>query len=160
MSTIPYKKELLTRLLQQAKQKEGKAKKISEDTQARASSEEGAMQSRYSTFKEEGQYLAGGLRGIHEDLKAEVSIIQSLMHEKMHENDRVETFSIVEVEFEDGTTDKFFILPAMGGEKIDDLTVINPTAPIAKALFRKEAGDNFTLRIGDKVKMGEISNVQ
>lgn len=160
MTIVNYKRELLERLLDLAQKKEAEAKKISKDAQTRASEEEGAMQSRYSTFKEEGQYLAGGLKGIHEDLRATVSTIQSLLNEKLSENDRVETFAIVEVEFEDGSTDKFFVLPALGGEKIDDLTVVNPAAPIAKALFRKETGDSFILRIGDKTKKGEISNVQ
>jgi transcription elongation GreA/GreB family factor len=161
MDIVIYKKQILKKLLLLAEKKEQEIGKKSKDTQERANEEEGAMQSRYSTFKEEGQYLAGGLKRIQQDFKVAVSTIKSLlMHEHIHKNSRVETFSIVEIGFEDGDTNKFFILPALGGEKIDDLMVINPSTPIAKSILSKEAGDIFALRIGNKTRKGEILDVQ
>ena len=159
-NVISYKKDLLNRLLQTAEKRATDAKKNSDATQIMANEEEGAMQSRYSTFKEEGQYLAGGFKGIHGDLKESISIIQKLFNENIGESYRVETLSIVDVEFEDGSIDKFFVLPTLGGEKIDDITTINLSAPIAKAILYKEAGDTFILKVGNKTKKGEISNVR
>ena len=75
------------------------------------------MQSRYSTFKEEGQYLAGGLKIIHEDLKADVAMIQSMIHYVLKENGKVESLSIVEVEFERWFPGKIFYYPCGRGRK-------------------------------------------
>ena len=159
MSLIITKKEILSELLALAQSKEKIAKENQKKTQERASEEEGAMQSRYSTFKEEGQYLAGGLKIIHEDLKADVAMIQSMIHYVLKENEKVESLSIVEVEFEDGSQEKFFIIPAAGGEKIREYKILSPKAPLGKALIGKEIGDRFAFRIGDNVKKGEILDV-
>ena len=160
MEIVSYKKQLLEKLLAIAQSKEIEAKENSQKAQKRANEEEGRMQSRYSTFKEEGQYLAGGLKGLSESYKAAVSLVRSMMNEDIKENSRVESLSIVDVEFEDVAVAKFFIFPVLGGEKIDDLTIINTNAPIAKALLRKEAGDEFILTIDNKTRRGEIINVQ
>lgn len=160
MEIVSYKKQLLNELLELTQRKEVEAKKNSSKAQERANEEEGAMQSRYSTFKEEGQYLAGGLKGLLENFKAATSIIRAMINENVHENHRVETLSIVEIEFEDGIKNKLFIFPVLGGEKIDELTIINPNAPLAKAIFLKEAGDDFVLKTGNTIKKGEIISVQ
>ena len=128
--------------------------------QHRANEEEGAMQSRYSTFKEEGQYVAGGLKGIHEKFKADVSTIRSMMNETIKTNDRVESMTIADLSFDDGRNEKIFVFPALGGEKIDDLVLVNPSAPLGRALLRKEVGDTFSYKVGDKTRKGEVTNVK
>lgn len=160
MEIVSYKKRLLNELLELAQRKEAEAEKNSKEAQERANEEEGAMQSRYSTFKEEGQYLAGGLKGLLENFKAATSIIRAIINENIRENYRAESMSIVEIKFEDGTKNKLFIFPVLGGEKIDDLTIINSNAPLARALLLKEAGDNFVLKTGNTIKKGEIISVQ
>ena len=69
------KKVLIEKLLQLTQIKESEIGKASKDAQDRANEAEGAMQSRYDTFKEEGQNLAGGLKIRHEELKASVNIL-------------------------------------------------------------------------------------
>jgi len=153
---IEYKKSILAQLLALAQEKEKTTKENQENTQKRANEEEGAMQSRYSTFKAEGQFLAGGLKSILEDLKANTAIIQAMTQERIKVNERIEPLAIAEVEFDDGSKEKFFVIPGSGGEKIDDLTMISPRTPLGKALMGKEAGDNFTLKVGDKARNGEV----
>lgn len=74
MSDKLKKRELIEHLYQIAKEKESEMKRASKDAQERANEAEGAMISRYDTFKEEGQYLAGGLKIRHDELKSAVYI--------------------------------------------------------------------------------------
>lgn len=160
MEIKELKKGIMTKLLEVAKNKECAAKEKSDKTRKRANEEEGAMQSRYSTFKEEGQYLASGLQAIHEDYKAIVSITQVMLNEPIREVSRVETLSIVDVEFENGEKETFFVFPFLGGERINNVLIITPKAPIAKALFKKSAGEEFSFSLGNTIKRGEIIDVR
>ena len=159
MDTIMYKKELLNKLLVVASGKELIAKKNQQQAQSNANEEEGAMQSRYSTFKEEGQYLAGGLRGLHEEFKMTVGVLRSLISGVIKDNNRVESLAIVDLQFENESIKKFFVLPVLGGEKVDDLTIITPTTPLGKAILRKEIGDDFAFQVAGKIRKGEVINV-
>ncbi len=62
------KKEAVNILLERAIQRQKDIKEAGKGAQERANEAEGAMQSRYDTFKEEGQYLAGGLKLIEMEL--------------------------------------------------------------------------------------------
>jgi hypothetical protein len=64
------------------------------------------------------------------------------------------------VEFEDESMATFFVFTFLGGEKIDDITIITPNAPLCNAIMSKEIGHQFSFRVGDKTKKGEVTNVQ
>lgn len=160
MEIIQYKRELIGKLFELAKGKREISKKTSQAAQERANEAEGPMQSRYSTFKEEGQYLAGGLKVLHEEFKSIEAIVQLMMKEPLNNSTRVELLSIVEIEFENEHATKFFVFPVLGGEKIDDITIITPEAPLCKAIMFKEIDYQFNLKIGKKIKKGEVINVQ
>ena len=119
------------------------------------------MQSRYDTFKEEGQNLAGGLKIRHEELKVSVSILQEILNtEKFQDHKKVGHYSYVEVEFEDGKEGVFFITPIMGGEKLDEnINIITPASPIGNSLMDKEEGDEFKYIAANKLKKGEIIKI-
>lgn len=160
MDISQYKRNLIVKLLDLARNKKEALKKASQDAQDRANEAEGPMQSRYSTFKEEGQYLAGGLKIIYEELKSTENTIQQVLKEPIITSNSVGSLSIVEVEFEDESMATFFVFPFLGGEKIDDITIITPNAPLCNAIMNKEAGHQFSFRVGDKTKRGEVTNVQ
>lgn len=157
---IHYKRNLLEQLLELAKNKKEGFGERSQSAQDRANEAEGAMQSRYSTFKEEGQYLAGGLKILHGEFKSIEAMVQSALKDTITSSERIEYLSIVEIKFEDGSLAKFFIFPVMGGEKIDNITIITPGAPIGKAIMFKEVGDTFILKLGNEIRRGEVINVQ
>jgi len=161
MSKSIKKKELIEKLYHIAQKKEVEMKKASKDAQKRANEAEGAMKSRYDTFKEEGQYLAGGLKIRHEELKAAVSTIKEVVEANdPYEHIKIQLYSYVEVEFEDGTESKFLVTPVLGGEKLDyDITIITPHSPIGKCLMDKEEGHEFKLFAGNKEKKGEVITV-
>ncbi|MBF0120746.1 MAG: GreA/GreB family elongation factor [Desulfobacterales bacterium] len=154
------KRKLLEKLYDMTEKKEQELKLYSKDAQERANEAEGAMISRYDTFKEEGQYLAGGLKIRHEELWSSLAIIKTLMNDNnFKEHEIINILSIINIEFEDGTESKFFLLPVMGGEKIEDCTVITPNSPIAKSIIGKKEGDEFKYFVNNKIRKGEITFV-
>ena len=158
-SLIEYKKELLKGLLARAEEQEVAVKKALATAQNDANEAEGAMVSRYSTFKEEAQYLAGGLKGRLNAIQADIAMIKQLLELTIRRNNRVESLAIVTVEI--GREEKkYFILPALAGEIMNDMAIITPSSPIGKALIRKETGDEFSFTVDGKKKTGDIIDVQ
>lgn len=155
------KRVLIKKLIELTKIKEAEIRKASKDAQERANEAEGAMQSRYDTFKEEGQNLAGGLKIRHEELKASVSILEEIVNANKFENHvTIQYYSYVEVEFEDGNESTFFITPIMGGEKLDEnITIITLASPIGQCLIGKEEGDEFKYVVANIKKRGEILKI-
>ncbi len=155
------KRQLLTELLGVAKDKAVELKRASKDAQERANEAEGAMQSRYDTFKEEGQYLAGGLKARYLELKNSVAMIENLLKsDVLSEHDDIQHYSYIEVEFDDGRIERFFMTPVMGGERLlNDITIITPSAPVGHCLMGREVGDQFSYRVGKAEKKGEIIHV-
>jgi len=155
------KKQVIQTILEIAQKKEQEFSKYSKDAQNRANEAEGAMISRYDTFKEEGQYLAEGLKKRHEELRVTINTMQSILETvKFQESSKVAIYSIVKVAYEEGDKTTYFLFPVMGGEKIKDkFTVITPTSPIGRALIGKEEGSEFQLMINNKLREGEIIDV-
>lgn len=155
------KRGLIKKLLDLTKLKEAEIGKASKDAQERANEAEGAMQSRYDTFKEEGQYLAGGLKLRHEELKASVSILEEVLNiSNFEDHVKIQLYSYVEVEFEDGNEGSFFITPIMGGENLDeDVLIISPNSPIGTCLIGKEEGDEFQYVAANIKKKGEVVKI-
>ena len=116
----------------------------------------GAMASRYDTFKEEAQYLAGGFAARIQELSSQLVALKS-MQTRLVVNSKVSGGAIVEVEDVDTRAKtKYFLLAAgggnvyeVGGEQYSILTV---QAPLARALFDKIEGDEAEITIQGTTK--------
>jgi len=162
------KREAVLILLERATQKKKDIDEAGKGAQERANEAEGAMQSRYDTFKEEGQYLAGGLKLIGMELTDAVVTLKEAVRSNLPENcHKVSLYSFVTVEYQNGSSESYFIAPVMGGEKIrENITAIRPVSPLGRVLMGKEEGESFLLKIDDSssrkgsiVKKGEIVEV-
>ncbi len=158
METKLNKQQLITELLTLARFKEAELKQASKDAQERANEAEGAMLSRYDTFKEEGQYLAGGLMIRYRELKNSVAVLEELLkQDSFSDHARIRHCSYIEVVFDDGRESQFFMTPVMGGEVLfNNITIITPSAPVGQGLMGKEEGDRFSYTVGGTPKKGEI----
>jgi len=122
-----------------------------QDSIEESKAHKGAMASRYDTFKEEAQYLAGGFAARIQELTPLLAILKS-MRMRVPAISKISGGAIVEVEDTDtGTRAKYFILPAGGGnayevdgERYSTLTL---QAPLARALFGKTEGDEAEITI-------------
>lgn len=162
MNIIKAKKEICHALLNLAEKNKNESIRLQKDAQGRANEAEGAMISRYDTFKEEGQYLADALKiRCAEAINAVERIKKVIVSNYVFkESERVEILAFVTIKFEDGAVKKFFIFPAMPGHTINDITVITPSSPIGQSLINKEKGDVFKFFAGGKRKKGEVVEVR
>lgn len=116
----------------------------------------GAMASRYDTFKEEAQYLAGGFNARIQELSGQLVALKTFEN-SIATNDTVSLGAIVKVENVDNTeTTRYFILPADGGSAYEEsghrYVVLTPKTPLARALFGKVAGDDAEFAHKNTVK--------
>lgn len=162
------KREALLILLEKAMQKKKDIDEAGKGAQERANEAEGAMVSRYDTFKEEGQYLAGGLKLIGMELTEAVFTLKEALKSNIPDNcEKVSLYSFVTVEYQNGNSESYFITPVMGGEKIsEEIITIRPVSPLGKVLMGKEEGDSFILKIDNGasrkegvIKKGEVVEV-
>jgi len=116
----------------------------------------GAMASRYDTFKEEAQYLAGGFAARIQELAPLLAALKS-MRMRIPANSKVSGGAIVEVEnIDTGVKTKYFILPTGGGKiyEVDgeQYSALTLQAPLARALFGKTEGDEAEITIQGTTK--------
>ena len=116
----------------------------------------GAMASRYDTFKEEAQYLAGGFAARIQELTPLLAALKS-MRMRIPANSKVSSGAIVEVEnIDTGMKTKYFILPFGGGKTYEvdgeQYSTLTLQAPLARALFGKTEGDEAEITIQGTTK--------
>lgn len=113
---------------------------------------EGAMISRYDTFLEEAQYLAGGQNKRLLEAKAVLALLESLLQRDADVSNQISIGSMVIIENIDTAEKKRFLLvfegagggvfscPSNEGEKI---SAVSPSSPVGKALFGKGNGEEI-----------------
>ena len=124
----------------------------------------GAMQSRYDTFKEEAQYLAGAQNKQRQELARTLADLKSLKNDPP-KIVRGSSYALIEVEScHDGRRTKYFLLPAGGGNTYEVggevITVLTLGSPIARALIGKVEDDEVDIRIQGAVKKLLIISVE
>lgn len=123
----------------------------------------GKMESRFDTFKEEAQNLAGALSLQVLELMKTLSALKSVRGYSLPIT-TVSGYAIVTVEnCDDGTIAKYFLLPAGGGNEYDvgedKVTVLSVGAPIARAFMGASVGDVREVTLQKKVKRFRIVSV-
>lgn len=123
----------------------------------------GAMESRYDTFKEEAQYLAGGYNARLLELGKILVALRSI-------SDSPPTiingcvYAIIEAKnLDDGLIIKYFLLPAGGGDIYEadgeKVTVLNLGTPMARAFIGANAGDEVEVKIQGVAKRFSIVSI-
>ncbi|MEZ4179978.1 MAG: GreA/GreB family elongation factor [Candidatus Doudnabacteria bacterium] len=142
--------------------------KISETSKKAAEDEskfhKGAMVSRYDTFKEEAQYLAGGQERTLVDLREKLARLKTLKVDHPKSIQHGSIYAIVELE-EYGTNQivRYFLLPTGGGQefKFEDkvIRVVSLGSPISNALIGKKR-DEVEINIRNNSKEYYVVSVQ
>lgn len=113
---------------------------------------EGAMISRYDTFLEEAQYLAGGQNKRLLEAKSVLLLLETFFQRDADVSAQVSIGSLVTIEnIDTSKTMKFLVVfdgagggifasPSNENEKI---SAVSPSSPIGKALFKKTAGEEI-----------------
>jgi transcription elongation GreA/GreB family factor len=123
----------------------------------------GAMESRYDTFKEEAQYLAGGHNARLLELGKILGALKSI-RDCPPTITKGSSYAMVEAKnLEDGLGAKYFLLPAGGGntyeEEGEKITVLNVGAPMARAFIGAVANDEIEIKIQGTTKRFNVVSV-
>ncbi len=123
----------------------------------------GAMESRYDTFKEEAQYLAGGFNAQRLELSKILSVLKSIRNCPPNIT-KGSGYAIVEVEnLDDGSRTKYFLLPIGGGDTYEvdgeKITILSLGAPMARAFIGAVAGDEVEVKIQETTKRFVVVSV-
>lgn len=123
----------------------------------------GAMESRYDTFKEEAQYLAGGFAARLVDLRKTLGALKSI-RDFPPTVTKGSGYAIVEAEnLDDGSRMKYFLLPAGGGNTYEiegeKIIVLNIGAPLARAFIGKVAGNEVEIKIQGTTRRFSVVSV-
>lgn len=132
------------------------ARQVSE---AESRSHKGAASSRYDTFKEEAQALAGAQGRREADLGTQLALIKSLIQDGrvLAPTEVIRAGAIVRLTEPDSQKEfLYLIVPAGGGFEFqsDDtsFTTLNFSAPLCRALLRKKEGDIVEIGIDESNK--------
>lgn len=143
-------KAVLNHLLVEKKAEVDRTERARQISLADAQEAEGAMISRYDTFLEEAQYLAGGQNKRLLEAKAVIASLEALLLNNPDVSQIASAGSLVRLE--NITTGEnrvyFLIIEGAGGFVFttpDDekITVLSVTSPLGKDLLRKEVGSEI-----------------
>lgn len=145
------KATILDRLIEEVETQIKNAERGRQDALEESKVHKGAMESRYDTFKEEAQYLAGGFTARLVELGKTLGALKSI---KDHPPTitKGSGYAIIEAEnLDDGSRTKYFLLPTGGGNTYEvedeEIAVLNIGAPLARAFIGTVAGDEVEVKI-------------
>lgn len=122
------------------------------DAKDEAAEHKGAMESRYDTFKEEAQYLAGGHALRRTEIERWLGELQAFRDDSrcFRLTDKVRMGVIVTLKtYETGECVSYFIVPAGGGYTFEvdkeKFTTLNTASPLSRSLILKGEGDETSI---------------
>jgi transcription elongation GreA/GreB family factor len=113
---------------------------------------EGAMISRYDTFLEEAQYLAGGQNKRLLEAKSVLASLEAFLQMDADTSSKVSIGSMITIENIDTEERKVFLMVfdgAGGGtfpvssESEEKISAVSPSSPIGKAIFKYGVGEDI-----------------
>ncbi len=161
------KKEIFMILARRAQDMADRAREGRDDAQREANSHVGAMESRYDTFKEEAQYLAGAQQKRLQEITAaaiKINEITNNDHLMRGEFSRVSIGCLVTVFDEQRDAEKKMVVsPVLGGEKIQwgdvEFVVVTPESPIGKLLIGRAIDDEMNVTIAKRNQTYRILSI-
>ncbi|MBT4760076.1 MAG: hypothetical protein HOO06_00120 [Bdellovibrionaceae bacterium] len=127
-----------------------------------ATNEESVAENKYDTRGLEASYLAGAQAKRAVELEEVIKIISDLKKNVSQKPVMIQSTSLVQVEIDEEEKQVFFILPKVGGVKLNseniNITVISPQSPLGELLMGLKKGDFFEFHIKNGVKEYVISD--
>ncbi|WP_176736992.1 GreA/GreB family elongation factor [Oligoflexus tunisiensis] len=123
---------------------------------------ESKPENKYDTRGLEASYLAGAQRERLQELKAMLTLLQTMVIRNFTEQDRIAPTALVELE-QDGRPSLYFILPLGAGFTLQwegrPVLVLTPQAPLGQALMNKTVGDTVTVKTDASRKEYDIIHI-
>ena len=163
-----HKRTLAQRVLDDLQTQIKAARTASEEARVEANRQSHAMQSRYDTFREEGQALASAHAKRFPEMSKGVKLLEEFVRDCIHLDDTepeiVTVGTVVTIEDEgDGTVQNFFLVPCGGGKLLStpagSVRTLNLSSPMGQAILRKSVDDEVVLTLGGQRKRFSILEV-
>jgi transcription elongation GreA/GreB family factor len=148
----PTAKALFEAIIANKKEEIERTEQARQASLSDAQEAEGAMISRYDTFLEEAQYLAGGQNKRLLEARSVLAQLETFLQRGSPVSQQVTIGSLVIIENID-TEEKvrfIFVFDGAGGgifsspdNEDEKISAVSPSAPIGKALFKKKVGDDI-----------------
>jgi transcription elongation GreA/GreB family factor len=163
---VQLKIDLIGQLLSLLEEEERSAEAFQEVSLEESRAHKGAMESRYDTFKEEAQYLAGGHARRRVELLQDIAALRGNRGNPavIATADRVRLGALVWLKEEDAETEAtYFLVSGGGGRELsgDDVVCrsLSIHSPLARALMLKRVGEVATLKVEGSVFKFEILRI-
>lgn len=158
------KKTIIEHVLSELERERLRNQEAFKSANAEANQAEGAMQSRFSTFKEEAQDLASAYAKRMNELGVLIVNLHRMLNDSRVHLSSVGVNSLVRTEksLGGGVVCYYLILPQKGGysffnsDDSSDICVLNKESPFAKILLGKQVGEVVLLPDGEKYRITKI----
>ena len=143
------KKDIIRLVLVELEKERGNNQLAFKKANAEAIAAEGAMQSRYSTFKEEAQEMAIAYAKRMNDIGATIESLQRILNDCCQHSGIAAVNSLIQVKRNGGGA-YFLVLLGKGGYTFAghhgmEICVVNKASPIAVALLGRRVGEKVQL---------------
>lgn len=157
------KREILIRVIEEVEAQMRNMERGRLDAVEESKAHKGAMESRFDTFKEEAQYLAGGFHARWLELARTMHVLCALKDD-LPTMARCASCAMVEAQnLEDGTKKNYFFLPAGGGGTYKvagkTMTVLHVGSPIARAFIGAIVGEEIECYVQGTLKRYMVISV-
>ncbi|MCB9613277.1 MAG: GreA/GreB family elongation factor [Sandaracinus sp.] len=134
-----------------------------EATREEATHEEAKPENDKDTRAVEQSYLARGQAQRVEDMAESITRLRFMELPSFGPDDAIAAGALVEVELDDESTQRWFVVPVGGGMTVEQagetIRLITPASPVGQALVGKFEGDDFEVRVQRKVRHYAVLSV-
>ncbi len=148
------KKELFEKVLESLKKEIEERKKHIESLEEAIRKAPSRNESRYDSMREEYEYEKLAYERKVSELESIYSYLKEMEKKIVEEKKEIDNFSFVKLRSKKDEK-KLFILPSLGGKKIEDILIMSPSAPLFKAIRGKTEGDKIEM-LGKKYLIVEV----
>jgi len=132
-----------------------------------ATAEENVAENKYDTLGLEAAYLAQGQAKRVAECEEDIAAFKSLSVENFKEQRPIAVGALIQIEDENEVEQFLFLGPKSGGLSFmyvedgfnKEIRIITPSSPIGAALLKREAGEEFELKVGGNTHFYEIMSV-
>ncbi len=158
------KRKLITLIINELEQELNQAINAANEAHAAAVDDQSVAETQYDTLAIEASYLAEGQSRRVQELQAAINNYRTLVLVNFDDSKAIALTALVQLYQDNQQKHWFFIGPCAGGFRCElaneKITVITPQSPMGYSLLEKYPQDDVEVKIGSKVLIDYIHQVQ
>ena len=155
---------LVSAIIKQLEAELATAIRANEEAHSSATHSENIATNRYDTLALEAAYLAHGQSMRIADLQSSIALYRHFKWPHFDQNSLIQVGALVSLVNNEDAIQCLFIGPSSGGLRIlgepNNIQILTPSAPLAKALLNKTVDDEIELKIKGQSQHFTITDIQ